>query len=128
MWFLADECCPGAVVTALRAAGHDTVYAAEDGARSVDYELLARAARELRVLVTEDFDFGDLVFRDGHPACGIIILFLPEFSPVDRASRLLHLLALGGFDPTGKLTIVESSGVRQRLLPQAPGRPQGDQA
>lgn len=117
MRFLADECCPAAVVAALRLAGLDTIYAAEEGARSVDAELLARAAREGRILVIEDFDFGDLLFRDLLPATGVIILFLPEISPDGRAARLLELLAMASFDPIGKLTVVEPAGGRQRILP-----------
>lgn len=105
------------VVAALRLAGFDTVYAAEEGARSVDAELLARAASEGRIVVTEDFDFGDLLFRDNLPAAGVIILFLPEISPEGRAARLLDLLAMATFDPMSKLTVVEPAGARQRLLP-----------
>jgi predicted nuclease of predicted toxin-antitoxin system len=46
MRFLADESCDFAVVRALRSADHD---------------VMERAVREGRLLITEDKDFGQLV-------------------------------------------------------------------
>lgn len=43
MRILADECCPRAVVEAMRAEGFDVRYAAETDARSPDTRLLSLA-------------------------------------------------------------------------------------
>lgn len=58
MRFLADENCDFAVVRALRNGGHDVRALAEETARTDDQDVIALAARESRVLVTEDKDFG----------------------------------------------------------------------
>jgi hypothetical protein len=58
-----DECADADLVTLLRASGHDVVYMAEVAPRSADAEVMHRADRENRLLLTEDKDFGDLVFR-----------------------------------------------------------------
>ena len=91
MLFLADECCPKAVVDRLRQEGHDVVYAAETHHRSTDEELLAIANAEDRIILTEDFDFGDLLVRDKLPSTGAIVLFMRyldrfqrKWSPVSR--------------------------------------------
>ena len=61
--FLADEGCDFAVVRALREAGFDVVAVCEITNRSEDSDLIQRSQRENRILLTEDKDFGWLVFR-----------------------------------------------------------------
>jgi predicted nuclease of predicted toxin-antitoxin system len=58
MRFLADENFPGAA--ALRAAGSDVVWVRIAAPGSSDSEILAWAAREERILLTFDKDFGEL--------------------------------------------------------------------
>ena len=60
MRFLADENFPGAAVAALRAAGHDVAWIGMEAPGGSDPEVLARAAREERML-TFDKDFGELI-------------------------------------------------------------------
>ncbi|MER3544032.1 MAG: hypothetical protein C4311_05335 [Chloroflexota bacterium] len=60
--FLADESCDFAVVRALRATGYDVFAVSEARPRSIDSELMAQAAQEQRILLTEDKDFGWWVF------------------------------------------------------------------
>ena len=55
--------------TTLTDLGHDVLSAREIDPRATDETLLALANRERRVLVTEDKDFGELIFvrRLEHP-------------------------------------------------------------
>lgn len=69
------------------------------------------------MIVTEDFDFGDLLFRDRLPAPGAVILFLPALVPIDRAKRLMAVFEAPDLVFDGKLTITEKRRVRQRALP-----------
>lgn len=52
MRFLANENIPAAVVTALRAAGHDVAWVREDAPGAPDDAVLARAVADERVLLT----------------------------------------------------------------------------
>jgi predicted nuclease of predicted toxin-antitoxin system len=92
--FLIDESLSRAVATALAAAGHDTLDARDCGLRGApDGTVHARAVSEDRVLVSGDTDFANtLRFRPGtHP--GIVVLRVPnEWSPAERAHRLVHAL------------------------------------
>src|SRR5512138_785457 len=63
--FLADENLDFAVVRSLRAAGHDVRALAEETHRTVDADVIALAASESRILLTEDKDFGWLAFVVG---------------------------------------------------------------
>ncbi len=57
-----DECCDYAVVRVLRQEGHDVLAVCEYQESSVDHYLLQLALAESRILLTEDKDFGWLVF------------------------------------------------------------------
>ncbi len=93
MRVLANENIPGPVVTALRQRGHD-VLSVKDGMRGAsDREILARAQRESRVVVTCDRDFGELAVRFGLPAtCGVVLFRLSGSSPEVDNSRALAAL------------------------------------
>jgi predicted nuclease of predicted toxin-antitoxin system len=62
---LADECCPRSIVAALRRAGHDVIHIQDDDNGTGDVQVALIAQRQDRVLVTEDYDFGELVVRHG---------------------------------------------------------------
>ena len=61
MKFLADECCDAPLVESLRNDGHDVLYQLEEDAGAPDEDLLGRAYKEKRILLSEDKDFGELV-------------------------------------------------------------------
>jgi predicted nuclease of predicted toxin-antitoxin system len=64
MNFVADESCARPVVQALREAGHDVVAIAEI-ARGATDDQVEHALNEKWVLITEDRDFGELVYARG---------------------------------------------------------------
>jgi predicted nuclease of predicted toxin-antitoxin system len=76
MRWLADECVAAFLVAHLRADGHDVIYMADVGPSSSDHEIVARSAQEQRILLTEDKDFGELVFRRRNVVPGIVLLVL----------------------------------------------------
>ena len=116
MKLLADECCDVALVEALRADGHDVLYVLESLRGASDEEVLTRAFSEDRLLITEDKDFGELVYRLERPAIGIILL---RFDPVDRILKIPRLFDLLRQDPQrlpGSFVVIEADKVRVRPL------------
>jgi predicted nuclease of predicted toxin-antitoxin system len=113
---LADECCPRAIVLRLRSDGHDVRYAAETNHRADDIELLKLSVEESRLIVTEDFDFGDLVVRDRLPAFGIVLVYLPEESAIVRAGLVSGLLARGDLTLERRITVLANRRIRQRPI------------
>lgn len=77
MRFLADESCDFSVVRALRSAGHDVLAVAELLPSADDTLVLDLALREQRVLLTEDKDFGQLVYANARPSSGVIFIRYP---------------------------------------------------
>ena len=91
MRFLLDVCASSRRMQAtLSRLGHDVVSALEYDPRASDEALLAWATSEERVLITEDKDFGELVFvrRLPHPC---IIRFV-EMTVAEKVSAMENLL------------------------------------
>lgn len=92
MRFLADENLDFAVVRALRGAGHDVRALAEEMSRTIDSEVIALAAHEARVLVTEDKDFGWLAFVAEVGTEGVILVRFPGNARQAVAAAVLELV------------------------------------
>lgn len=92
MRFLIDESTGTAVVQLLRSLGHEVLAVAETMPRAEDVDILARAVAEARIVVTNDKDFGKLVFRSGQAHAGIILLRLQDKSPATRVRVLQAVL------------------------------------
>ena len=84
----------GDVVAQLRAVGHDVAWVAEDNPSTADPNVLARAMREDRVLVTLDTgDFGKLVFADGADArCGVVLFRFRDTTTPEEADFIAGVL------------------------------------
>src|SRR5580693_158704 len=93
MRFLADECCDFAAVRALRAHGHDVVVVSEFQNRSADKDLMVLALAENRILLTEDKDFGWLVFAGRLDSPGVILIRFPASARSSLAGAVLNLVS-----------------------------------
>jgi predicted nuclease of predicted toxin-antitoxin system len=107
MRWLADECVAATVVMQLRAAEHDVIYMAEDGSGTVDRAVLLLAQEEARLLLTEDKDFGELVFRSRMAAPGIVLLRLGVYDGHTKWKRLQAAIAQYGLEMFGRYVVVE---------------------
>lgn len=77
--FLADESLDFRVVRGLRAAGYDVRAVFEDSPGAPDGEILESARSADRILLTEDRDFGQLVFaRHASQGAGVVLVRCPE--------------------------------------------------
>lgn len=117
MRVFCDECCDGSLVAALRAAGHDVRYAAEGDPGREDGDVLARAATEGLLLVTEDKGFAELVVRLFKPCAGLVLVRFPTAVRRLKAGAVVALLALGPEHVMGWTTSVTPAGSRRRRLP-----------
>lgn len=116
MRFLADENLPAEAVKALRAAGNDVIWIGSDAPGSSDAEVLARAAREQRILLTFDKDFGELARASPLLAeCGVILLRIPMPRP-DGAGQQLAALIMARDDWAAHFSVIEPGRVRMRRL------------
>ena len=80
MRFLVDESTGAAVAEFLRGQGHDVVAVAEITPQAIDQDILQSALADQRIVITNDKDFGDLVFRSGLAHAGVVLLRLRDES------------------------------------------------
>ena len=113
MKILLDACVWGGASEELKSAGHDVVWAGEWREDPGDEEILDRAHRERRVLVTLDKDFGELAIVHGTPHSGIIRLV--SLSSKQQASACLRVINLHCDElKSGAIITVEPHRIRIR--------------
>ena len=109
MKFLLDVCASSrAVRTLLATLGHDVRSVLEVDPRASDDALLDLALQEERVLVTEDKDFGELVFvhRLPHPC----IIRFADMRVEEKVAAMRELLERHSEAMRGGALIVVSRG------------------
>ena len=92
MRFLVDECTGPAVASWLRDHNHE-VFSVFDEARGVDDDTIIKKAHEENwILITNDKDFGEKVYRQSHLHRGVILLRLEDETSSSKIRVLSHLL------------------------------------
>ena len=112
MNFLADESCAGPVVRALREAAHDVVAIAEVARGATDEQVLERALNEKRVLITEDRDFGELVYARGRSSAGVILVRFDSRARQAKPATVVEAVAKLGPRLRNAFTVIEAGRVR----------------
>jgi len=112
MRFLADESCDFAAVRALRASGHDVAAVAEIAGGAEDLVVIELARSQQRILLTEDKDFGQLVFAAAHRTAGVILVRWPVMARGNLGAALVELAAAHGDALAGAFVVVEPGRVR----------------
>jgi predicted nuclease of predicted toxin-antitoxin system len=112
MNFVADESCARPVIQALREAGHDVVAIAEIARGATDDQVLERALKEKRVLITEDRDFGELVYARGRSSAGVILVRFPSRARRAKSATVIEAVSRLGSRLRDTFTVVEPGRVR----------------
>jgi len=110
--FLADESCDFGVVRSLRGAGYDVIAVAEYMQRSVDRDLIAQAAEEQRILLTEDKDFGWLVYVSQTESAGVILIRFPGNTRAALGQTVLRLVQTQAEKVPGAFVVVGPGQIR----------------
>lgn len=115
--FLADESCDFAVVRALRAEGYDVLAVSETTCRSDDRELIDQASREKRIVLTEDKDFGWLVFVSHAESAGVILIRFPGNARQTLVQTVRRLVREQGKRLLGAFVVVQPGHIRISRMP-----------
>jgi predicted nuclease of predicted toxin-antitoxin system len=112
MRFLVDECTGPAVAEWLREQKHE-VFSVYDEARGMDDDLIIQKAFiENWILVTNDKDFGEKVFRERRPHHGVILLRLEDERAVFKIETIQQLLRTYSDRITDHFIVVTGTKVR----------------
>jgi predicted nuclease of predicted toxin-antitoxin system len=115
MKFLLDENVDARLKTHLTQLRHDVTRVGTDYPRRLpDRDVLSTAQAEDRVLITNDRDFGELVFRLRQPHQGVILLRLGDYAPLaTKIQRLNDVLTRYG-DQLEHFIVVTPRTIRVR--------------
>ncbi len=94
MRFLVDECTGPTVAEWLRNQKHEVFSVFEEARGMDDDDIILKALEENWILITNDKDFGEKVYRDGRLHRGIILFRLEDErskSKIQVLSRLLKI-------------------------------------
>lgn len=93
MRFLVDECTGPAVARWLRDQRHDVFSVYEQSRGMDDDDIIYKAFAENWILITNDKDFGEKVYRERRAHKGIILLRLEDELAANKVAVLQRLLA-----------------------------------
>ena len=117
MDFLANENFPLFSIQFLRNAGYNIASIIEDTPGAKDSDVLKRAHKETRVVLTFDRDYGELIYRHKSSApAGVVYFRFNPSTPEEPAKILLDILEKGKISILGKFTVIERGRIRQRTF------------
>ena len=114
MRFLADEGVDRLIVAALRDHRHDVRWIAEELEGIKDTVVLGEAVQDARVLITEDKDFGELVYRQRLHHGGVVLVRVAGVANVEKAAIVAEAIRRRGADLPGAFTVIQHSTIRIR--------------
>ena len=92
MRFIVDECTGPAVARWLRSRSYEIFSVYEEAKGSTDDEILEKAFSENWILITNDRDFGEKIYRDKRLHCGVIFLRLQDERAASKINAIEKLL------------------------------------
>lgn len=114
--FLADEGVDFRIVAALRGLGYQVQSVAEDSPGIPDPEVLALAVDRDAVLITEDKDFGEMVFQKRLCSQGVLLLRLQGVATARKVELVTEAFATHAADLRGCFSVITERALRVRPL------------
>jgi predicted nuclease of predicted toxin-antitoxin system len=112
---LADENVNYEIIKTLRRYGFEVVSVAENSPGITDFEVIELAVKLNAVVLTEDSDFGRLVFSCGNRINGVIYLRYSAGESKEVAKTLIEFLKVQR-ELCGKFVVVTLKKVRIRSI------------
>ena len=112
MRFIVDECTGPKVAQWLRDHGHE-VFSVYEEARGIDDDhIIRKAFDDNLILITNDKDFGEKVFRERRPHRGVIFLRLEDERSIIKIDTIRRLLERYRDQLSDKFIVVTETRVR----------------
>lgn len=114
MRFLADEGVDGMIVGSIRGDGHDVRWMAEEREGAKDDVILEGAVQDARILITEDKDFGELVYRQRLHHRGVVLVRVDGISNEKKGRIVARAMREHESDLPGAFTVIQHGTIRIR--------------
>ena len=112
MRFIVDECTGTAVGRWLTAQGHDVFSVFEQARGMTDEQVIQTAIDDKRILITNDKDFGEKVFREQQTHYGVVLMRLDDERAANKIDVLSQLLVTYADRLANQFVVVTESRVR----------------
>ncbi|MEI7450476.1 MAG: DUF5615 family PIN-like protein [Desulfomonile sp.] len=112
MRFLVDECTGPAVAQWLREQKHQVWSVYEEGRGMDDDDIVQKAFVENWILITNDKDFGEKIYRERRPHKGVVFLRLRNERAANKIASLRRLLKGYANQLANGFVVVTESQVR----------------
>ena len=123
MKFLADESIEKPVIDWLRGQDFDVRYVTEITPSINDEEVIRLANDESRTLITNDKDFGELVFRQSKIILGVLLIRAINERASNKIRLVREVLEKARNKLAGYFVVVNEAGIRMKKIPR---KPEGD--
>jgi predicted nuclease of predicted toxin-antitoxin system len=90
--FLLDERCDATIATVLQREGPDVSRVSQIARGATDEEVVELALEQNRILLTEDKDFGQLVYAAGKETCGVLLFRFPAEEREEIVRKTIELV------------------------------------
>ena len=114
---MADESVNNNLIIAMQNAGYEVFSIREQMRSEKDTKIAEFSLEPPRIIITEDKDFGEIVYHKNLKVTGIILL---RYSPLDYEiieNKLLTYLATHLYNSIGKFIVINAKLTRIRFLP-----------
>ena len=111
--FLVDECI-GRRFHRLLEMKYDSMFVGDWRRGAEDIEVVLKAIDDDRIIITEDKDFGEIIFKYRLVPPGSILFRTKTTNPQRRLDLLEK--ALEGADPRGKVVVISEKATRVRPI------------
>lgn len=114
MNILVDASAGVGVAVALRSLGHDAAFVRDRDPDMADPDILQWAVVEMRLVITADKDFGELVYKSGLPHAGVLLLRLEEARTAERVRVVTDILTHYADQLLGRFSVYQDGRLRVR--------------
>jgi predicted nuclease of predicted toxin-antitoxin system len=119
MRIIADENISDLLVARLRSQGHQVTYIKETAQGSLDPMVLALATQEDALLITNDKDFGELVYHQQQAYSGVLLVRLGHLTVEEEAEEVARLIQAHGEGLLSAFTVIKQRG-KARIRKRTP--------
>jgi predicted nuclease of predicted toxin-antitoxin system len=112
MRFLVDECTGPVVARWLREQQHEVFSVYEEARGTDDDSIIQKAYEESWLLITNDKDFGEKIYRQRRPHRGVIFLRLQDERASIKIRILRRLLERFASQLVGRFVVVTENRIR----------------
>ncbi len=114
--FLFDENMSREIGSVASEEGHDAAWLVDSRRGAKDDDVLAEALQENRIVVTEDMDFGRLVFAERMGSAGVVLIRIAPWKQDLRRERFCWLLREHSDRLSGSFTVLGEKTWRVRAI------------